>query len=409
MATALHDFLRYQVLFTVLIDADTYGSTVDVTQDVDITDSIRDISSITNEIDNGDYDIGVFTFGAITLTAKNHERKFSPAEDWRSIFPYKRDKTKVHIKFFDKAGNSVFSFRGLINDDATRAEITGNDVKFKVLSLDSILRQVQVTGGQVSSGMLFSEAIKSILNVPEITTVINYSASDVNVDLDLAIDDGDYFTDSSSKDALHELLLASNSILYIDKSDNLYVKPRTESANIFYFYGRHDPYGRENITKISSYNTGVQRAFSSIKINETVKTSAAYVDLYGFRQKEITLSFITNTVTEALIGDNILLQFQSPKEELEIEVRTEDSDSIELLDLVSVSMPYRLSPPEGLEKVSQYGVAQYGTDKYNRTYGSYRIDPTVKWKVIGITENPKKFTRTLKLRVSGVTFGDGVF
>lgn len=409
MATDLHDFLRYQVLFTVLVDENTYGDTIDVTQDVDMSEALQDISSITNEVDNGDYDIGVFTFGDITINAKNHDRKFSPSSDWRSIFPYKRDKTKVHVKFFDGNGNSSFSFRGLINDDATRSDITGNDVKIRVLSMDSILRQVKVSGGAISTTQLFSVAMKSILNVPEITNVLNYDPSRINVDLDLTIDDGDYFSDLSAKDALDELLLVSNSILYIDKNDNLYIKPRYESSTVFYFYGRGDFYGRENILSISSYNSGVQRAFSSVKINETVKTAEAYTEIYGFRQKEISNSFITNVESEALIANNILAQFRTPKEEIEIKVPTKDAIDIEILDLVSIDLNYRRIPQDGESSLPLYGVALYGENKYPQSFGSYKISPTTKWKVIAITENPKTASKKLKLRVAGTTYGDGVF
>lgn len=409
MATNLHNFLRYQVLFTVLIDKDTYGATVDVTQDIDLSDFLKDIGSITNEIDNGDYDIGVFTFGDITIKAKNHERKFSAANDWRSVFPYSRDKTKVDILFFDKDNNQNLSFRGLINDDATREDIKNNDVKIKVLSLDSILRQVKVSGGAVSTGQLFSEAMKVILNVPAITTVINYDPTNISTDLDLTVDDGDYFTDLSAKNALDELLLAANSILYIDKNDNLFVKPRAESSLIYKFYGRGDPYGRDNILKISKANSGVQRAFSSVKINETVKTDDAHVNVYGFRQKEITISYIETFSTEEAIAQNILDNFKTPKAEIEIEVPMIDSKDIEILDLVSIDFNYRKTPPDGFTTLPLYGVAQYGVNKYARTSGSYRIDPTVKWKVIGITEKPKNLSRVLKLRVSGITYGDGTF
>lgn len=409
MATTLHDFYRYEVLFTVLIGKNTYGETIDVTQDIDITELVKSISAISNDVDNGDYDIGVFVFGDITITALNNERKFSPPEDWKSIFPYSRDKTKVDVNLYDKNGTKTLSFRGLINDDATRQEINSEEIKFRVLSLDSILRQVRVSGGQVSSNQNFSVAIKNILNVPEITNVVDYSPARISVELDLPINDGDYFTDLSAKDALDELLLASNSVLYIDKQDRLFVKPRTESVNIFYFQGRGDEYGRENIFNISAYNTGVQRAFSSVKINETVATDVSYVDIYGFRQKDIGFDFITNVETEALIAQNILNAFKAPKEELEIEVPLEDSAGIELFDLVSVALDYRLVPYDIGGSLPLYGVAEYGVAKYPIAKGSNRIDPSKKWKVISIRENPTSLSRTLKLRIAGTTFGDGVF
>ena len=406
---SLHDFIRYEVLFTPLVSETEYGDTINVTKDIDVTDLLKELGSITNEVDNGDYDIGVFTFGDITIGAKNHKRQFSPAEDWRSIFPYKRDRTKVDVWFYDREQNRTLAFRGLINDDATRSGLLKNDVTFRVLSLDSILRQVEVSGGAVSSTQLFSKAMKSILNVPEITTVLNYDESRITVDIDLVIDDGDYFTDLTAKDALDELLLVSNSVLYIDKNDNLYVKPRTESTNIFKFYGRGDPYGRENIQNITGYNSGVQRAFSSVKVNDTVKTDAAYVAIYGFRQKDLTVAFVNNVETEELIAQNILDQFKTPKEELEIEVPTIDALTIELFDLVSIELNYRLIPADGEESLPLYGVAKYGEAKFPIARGSYRIDKSTKWKVIGINEKTEGRARVLKLRVAGTEYGDGTF
>lgn len=409
MATDLHTFPRYQVLFTVLESSGVYGDVVDVTEDVDLTDDVNDISNIINEVDNGDYDIGIFTFGDITLKVKNHQRKFSPAIDWRSIFPFQRDKTKVFVKFFDGDGNSVFSFRGLINDDATKADVLGNDVTFRVLSMDSILRQVRISGGTVTAGQSFSSAIKSILNVPEITGILDYDPARITLDLDLNIDNGDYFTDLSAKDGIDEILIAANSILYVDKSDRIFVKARDETTNVFQFYGRGDIYGRDNILSIRNYNSGVQRAFSSVDVNDTVVTSAPYVELYGFKQKAVSFSFITVTASNESIAENIINKFKAPKAEMEIEVPMKDSRGIELLDLCSVSLNYRLAPAKGTDYIPLYGVAQYGSDKYPQSFGSYKIDPSIKWKVIAIREKPRSLSRVLKLRVAGTEIGDGVF
>ena len=88
---------------------------------------------------------------------------------------------------------------------------------------------------------------------------------------------------------------------------------------------------------------------------------------------------------------------------------TLDSRDIELLDIASITLNYRKIPANGSDCLPLYGVAKFGIDKYPETFGSYKIDPSVKWKVIGISENPKRFTKTLKLRVAGLKFGDGVF
>ncbi|MGR3219402.1 MAG: hypothetical protein ACUZ8H_06230, partial [Candidatus Anammoxibacter sp.] len=184
-----YKFFNVRILFTPLINPDTYGSTVDVTQDIDVSDFIKSLSTIRREIDNGDNDFGIFTFGNITLTAINFTGKFNDQnENGRSIFPFMRDRTKVEIQFRDKEGNATTRFKGLLNDDATRQNLEGDTVTFRILSLDSIFRQVRVAPGSVVTGDLFSTVIKKILNVPAITSTLTYNAANITVDLDLAID-----------------------------------------------------------------------------------------------------------------------------------------------------------------------------------------------------------------------------
>jgi len=402
-------FQNYRVLFTPLRGANIYGDTVDVTADIDLTDFIKSLGTIKREIDNGDYDIGIFTFGDITLSAINFNRKFNTPDDAKSIFKWRRDRCKVEIIFYDEDGNSSTRFKGLINDDATRLDFDKSLVRFKVLSLDSIFRQVSVETGAIVSGDLFSTAIKKILNVPEITSTLTYSAANVDVDLDLAIDDGEVFSAIPVKEALDNLLIASNSILFVDNADTIYVKARRESVTQFNLYGGGDIYGRENVIAVKEYNNGIQRAFSSIKINDnTVATSAAYVAEYGFRQKDFTIDFVNTISKEEQIAATILEEFKVPKPELEIEVFSHAVEGIELLDMVSLSVDYRIAPIDSSD-IPLRGAAQRGAALRPRTIGAYRILPKVKWKVVSIEEDPSKFTTTLKLRQSGTETHDGVF
>lgn len=409
--TDAYPFLSHRVLFTPLIYENVYGDAVDVTQDIDITDFISSIGTIRQEIDNGDDDFGIFTFGNISLTAINHHGKFND-QNWNgiSIFPYRRDRTKVEIEFRDKENAASTRFVGLINDDATRHNLRDDTVSFTVLSLDSILRQVRVSPGSIVDGDLFSLAIKKVLNVPDITATIDYSAANVSVDLDLTIDSGETFSNKTASEALNDLLLASNSILYVDFGGTVYVKPRTESATIFYLHGRGDPYGRNSILEITDYNDGLQRAFSSIKLSDqTTRTSDAWVTAYGFRQKSVSFDFITDTDKEEQIGDRLLREFVVPKAELKVKVRSEDVAGIELLDLVSVNYPRMIFPDAEYGEIPMFGTAEFGTARFPVEYGSFEIDANIKWKVIGIDNQPEAFTTTLKLRQAGDETGGGYF
>lgn len=402
-----YPFVNYRVLFTVLENDNTYGATIDVTQDIDLSDFISSFGSIKREVDNGDYDFGIFTFGNLTMNAINFDRKFNTEHDALSVFPYLRDRTKVEIEFRDENDTAKSRFKGLINDDATRQNIESNSVRFVVSSLDSILRQVKVPPGAIPSGDTFQTAIRKILNVPEITSVMTYVEGNITPALNLTIDDGEVFSSVSASDALNNLLLASNSILYIDSTDTVFVKPRTVGGATYNLYGRGDMYGRDNILNIKSYNNGLHRARSSLKVNsDTVVTSDPWVSYYGFRQKSVSFDFITNTEKKEQIGQALLDEFKVPKSEMEVEVLTKDVEDIELLDTVKVNFPYQVFPTE--ESVPLCGQV---TTPFNlpKTVGSIRILPIVKWKVIGIDERPRSFTTTLKLRQAGTQSHDGVF
>jgi hypothetical protein len=403
-------FNNYKIFFTPLISEIVYGTTVDVTADIDLTDFVKSLGTIKREIDNGDYDIGIFTFGDITLNAINFSRKFNDERDALSIFPFRRDRCRVEIIFYDDEGNSSTRFVGLINDDATRIDIDKDLVRLKVLSLDSIFRQVSVPAGAIVAGDLFSTAIKKILNIPEITSTMIYSPANISVSLDLQIDEGEVFSAVPAKEALDLLLLASNSILFVDNTDTIRVKPRVQSTNIFYLYGPSDAFGRENILSIKNYNNGIQRAFNSIAVNEnTVFTNSAWVEQYGFRQKSISLDFITTTSKEQAIAENIAEEFKVPKPEVEVTVKASDFQNIDLLDLVSIDLGYRNTPHPDDEGLPMYGRAQYGTEHYAISSGSFKIYPKEKWKVTGIEENPAKNIMLLRLRQAGSSTADGFF
>ena len=405
-----YPFDNYRILFTPLIGINQYGAVVDVTQDVDITDFVKNLGSIKKELDNGDYDIGIFTFGDMTLNMINHNRKFNDPHDPRSMFKFTRDKCKVEIIFYEADGTNFTRFKGLINEDATRLNFTSGIIRFKVLSLDSIFRQVEVAPGAIVDGDSFSIAIKKILNVPAITNTLTYSAGNINVDYDGNIDVGEEFSAVRVKDALDDLLLASNSILFVDNSDVLHVKARAESATQFNLYGHGDLYGRENILKIKDFNSGLHRTFSAVSVNTTtISTDDNWIVEYGFRKKDLSFPFITTLATEEDIADNVLLAFKIPKMELKIEVSNDAVRNIELLDVVKVDYPYRTSLPPETGIMPMYGVAQYGVDYYAPTTGTFEIKSNIKWKVISIQENPVKFTTTLKLRQVGTSTHDGYF
>ncbi len=401
---------QYQVLITPLVDKDTYGTEIDVTKDIDLSDYIKEggIGTIKQDVDNGDYDIGVFTYGSITIRALNLDGRFNDEMDWRSIFKYSRDKAKVLVNFLDPQGNILISFNGLINEDGTRQDFLKDEVKFKVLSQDSVIRKTKVSGGTITNGTSFSTAIKSIINVPDITSVLAYDPTKINVGLDLTVDNGSWFDNKTTKEALDALMVASSSVMVIEDS-TMIVRTREEnSGSVFKFYGHGDLFGRENILNIKNLNTGVQRMFNSIVVNDREVSDQTYIETYSLRQKKIDLGFITENSKMETIGNNVLEEFKVPKLELEIETTTEIAKGLNLFDLVSIDYPYRVRPANE-DTLPTYGVSRYGAAVYPFIQGNMKIRPALAFKVIGFQEKPKNYKTVVKLRQCGTTISDGLF
>jgi len=317
---------NYQIFFTPLVRPNVYGDTLNVTKDIDMTDFIRSggLQSISQQVDDGDYDIGIFTFGDITLNGINIGRKFNDGRDALSVFPYTRDLCKVEVRLYDDEGGYTVRFRGLVDEQATREDIE------------------------------------------------------------------------------------NDRILIIDKNDNIIVKSRVEDRRVFVLHGRGDYYGRENIISITESNDGRQRAFSAISVNDIEVANDDWIDEYGYRQKSISLDFIDNNDTIKAVAGNILDNFKVPKPELKVKALAKDLKDIELLDTVKLYYDYRVAPYVG-DTLPLAGQVLAGQFTAARSFGSRRILPSQKWKVIEIEERASQSEITLKLRLSGNTTADGYF
>jgi len=400
----------YSVLLTPLVAKDTYGDEIDITEDVEITDYVKDkgISSILREVDNGDFDFGVFVFNSINLTCVNFDGKFSIETDSRSMFKYSRDKAKVKIHFYDGESNTpAISWQGLIDDRATKQDFNKDEVKFTLLSQDSILNRLKYLSGSVPEGSSIYTAIIRILNRPEITSVLDFQEININVARDYVIDDVSIFEDMILKDILDGFMVLTNSILYIDRDSKIIVRDRNHnSENIFELFGEGDLLGRQNIIAITEYNTGLQRTFNTVTFGEQSATNKNYADTYGDNKKDIDYNYITNEITRASICRDLVDHFKMPKIELVVTCKTSEVRDLGFFDLVSVDYPYRRKPFEG-QKLPKYGEAIYGQAKYPYIAGSLKISPDMAFKIIGIEEDPQTFHTKLKLRQVGTTFTDG--
>lgn len=384
----------------------TYGSAIDVSDHI----AIDGIDSISESIDSTDYDIGIFTFGDIQLRGINEDGYFNIPDDYRSIFRYSRDLCKVEVQFENTDGDLIV-FNGLINDEATDIDATAMTINFKVLSRDSVIRTTNVATNTVTNGMTTTAAFGVILDTAAITAVLTYDVANVNPASEIIIDDGTVFDNMPTRDALLNLLVATNSVMLIDGSGNIIIRDRSPSVltdTIHELYGPYDIKGRENIVTLQAYNTGKQRMFNAVNVNGIEAQNLPLIETFGYRKKDLTFTWITDDAKSLAIAEELLSEFSAPKIEFEVVVPSYVAKSNGLLDLFSVNYPLRVRPYPG-SFLPIVGITKIGStnEVLPQVHGSFSIDPNLGFKLIEKTEDPTSFLTTLKLRQIGTTLSDG--
>lgn len=387
---------QYKIYLTPRTNENTYGTEIEISAEI-LNNGVK---TMKKTIDSGDFDVGVYVFGDISLKVINNNGYFSEESDLRSVFSYSRDLAKIRVTYVDNTGEST-RFKGLINEDATKEDFTKEEITFKVLSLDSVFRTTRVAGGLVTNGVSASDALGVILNQSKITNVLNFSAANVNPDNDITVDDGSHFDNKTVKTAVNELLLATNSVLIIDSSDNIIVKAREPDVldNAFNLYGPYDIAMRQNIISLRKFNRGYHRVFTSCVVEGTAYTDVPFSLDYGFRQKTVSLGFITADSTKTSIATSLTEEFKNPKTEFEVECETSTVKDLDLLKLISVNYPLRIKRYDD-SFLPIVGDTKIGDSDAPLPYlfGNNFITPDMAFKIIEISENPSRFTTVLKLR-----------
>ncbi len=383
------------------------------------------MGNVSQTIDNGNYDIGVYTYADLVITLINYNGLFNDDTQSSSMFYFTRDRAKVRVEYQDQAGGTNIVFNGIINDEATLQDFAKDTIKIRVLSRDSILRKTKVAGGVISDGSSISTALQALLNRPAITNVMGYDASKISVGYDAVIDDATPFSEKDTRNVLESLLAASGSVFYIDSENDMVVATRAvnteallllengegailledditpiglETNNIsLKLYGGGDPFQRDNIVSIKNYNTGLQRTFNTITVNDETATDDIYVDRYGIGLKTYSFDFITSTLTHLAIAEYYLGQFKAPKNELEVIVKADVAKNVGILDPVTVSFKPR-HKSFNRHRVPLAGVAIAGSDYAPYIIGGLKINDNKNWKIIGISQDTKSFLTTLRLR-----------
>lgn len=369
------------------------------------------IGNISFSLDPSAFDVGLFFSSKVTIFLENSRGKYSNQDNSRSIWSGfdTRDGSifKLDCGYIDENSQEVsnIAFQGIIKSK-TFEEDGDDNVKFDVFGFEQVFADIKVQVGSLVPATV-SDTIFSILNKPEITSIITVNLSNIIPDNDIFIDSPSVFNNESIKNVLSTLLLITNSVAYIDKDRILHIKNRKEKDDIVLQLSSNSQIGlQDNILTIKRF-TGEARIFNLFKTTDNVYYSESAVDLqmiYGINIKEINLDSLSNGTTIQSVLDRLVREFSVPKEEFEIETDYL-GDAIQLLDKVYLEVfpdviDTGFPPPI-------CGQAICGSAVLTDFYGSIIIYGDKVYKVLKITHDLKKMITKLYIRNVGISFDDG--
>lgn len=407
---------KIHVYITPFDDDGNYTDEIEVTDDVDL----KTLGTITNSLDNNEFDIGVFRTSNVKLNLINQDGRYSEADAIRSIFKFKRIDSLVRITwepgdhklyagFFTPSDCPVVSeeidiFKGLLNDEPSKMDARKQNIRFTVLGLEDLFDRVEVPIASISNGDSFETVFLTLLNQTAITDLLTVSAGNINAGINETIDDKSALENKTVLQALKQMLLPSNSVLIIE-NNTVIISPREASASLdFTFYGQSSRNGVENILDISDITDGQNRVFNYFTWADTTELdqSVSSVTQYGIRPKEIDTNLIDDASTSKIgnILNSLLTEFQDPKKEFNLVTPlTVDTLGLGLLDRVSVDYPtIVLESDEGDIPFYDTGLIYDTGVTYPAEIGTLEILSSERFKILERRVNLKTETIDFRLR-----------
>lgn len=396
-------------------DSGVYTDWIDVTEDVDQSS----LGQISQQLDNTDYDFGVYRNSSMTLTMRNDHGRYSDIDVQQSIFRTKRSNSLCRITFDLDPNDAILGdailgdaylsyetdvFVGLLSDEALVMDLDKLSVSFQLLGRESVFTQVNVPN-TIANGDNLSAIVYACLNQPLITGILNIDPANINLGIDEASDDVsslvDATTAATASDAIDEILRISNSILYIS-GDDVIVAPRTPSVDVKKtFFGQASLLGPEDIVNIQGIKTGLSRTFNYLTWDNGagVAQSADSIALYGIRSNTVSSSLITDTTKQNNLLAQLITEFGFPKQEFQLTTPISyETLALNLLDRVAIDYPtVFVSVKEGIP-LPVCGQAICGEAVLPRGLWAFTIDTTKNQKIIGKKIDAKTGNITFQLR-----------
>ena len=402
---------RWRVYLKLFDDNGDYQSDwLEITDDVDM-DSI---GSISKDLDNTEYDVGVYRASNFKMKLRNTAGRFSDIGSPNTIFSYKRSNTLVKVTWehtdetaicgialADECWTSeeITVFTGLLNDEASEIELASQSISFTVLGRESIFQKCVVPYSSISAGQSLNTVLYTILNQSDITAVMTIDSGNISVGLNQTLDVVTNLENKTVQEALSELLLMGNAVMYLD-GDSLIISARTATASVIKtFYGQGSSQGSENIQDVKKLKSGIARTFNFWTWQDTALYSedASSRALYLTRKKEIGSDSFTDTSKRTSILNSLRDEFGLPKQEMDLYTPLNyETMDLELLDRIAIDYPVVYA--EQLNELPVCGSAVLGAAVLPNVIYDFSITTETNFKILGKSIDVKSGIVKLKIR-----------
>lgn len=407
------NILGWKVYIKPFADDGVYQSDwIDVTEDVDQ----ETLGILSRQLDDTEYDIGVYRNSSIQLTMRNDHGRYSDINVQQSIFKFKRSNSLVRFTYQKDedgpicgdmvSGDAYLSeevdiFIGLLSDESLSLDLDALKTPFQVLGLETILETALVPLTDIANGDLFSSILYACLNQSVITEVLTVDPLNINLGVDLAVDDLSTFdANSTVDDVVKEILKISNSVFFVNES-TIYIAPRSPSVDLkATFYGQASDLAPENIVTIQKIKTGLARTFNSLSWNDSpvLVQDPFSIEKLGVRTREFNSSLITDHTKQTTVLDSVLAEFGNPAQELDLVVPiTFDNLALSLLDRVTMDYPIVYKSVFGAD-IPICGHSVCGSAVLPKGLWAFSTNTETEFKILSTKMNMKSGNITFHLR-----------
>lgn len=346
-----------RIYLTPFQDSGEFGDEIEITNDVDL----GSLGKIKRSLDNSTYDIGVLRYNNLNLKLQNSHGKYSDVLNLRSVFRFRRSGSKIRVTWAPGppaicgvaiCGQTILSeevniFRGILNDDAAKMSADDQIIQFIALSYDSQFSKLIVPFADLDAGDTLKDVLVKILDQPAMTRYATIDPDNFDLQVNYVIDDLSWFENKTAKEAVEKILLAANSVVFVE-DESIKTRGRITTEDVmFSFFGQASTLGNENIASIDDFRNGQNRLINFIRWRdegEALRDDES-ITKWGASLKEIDCEFVTNGVKQLQTATSILGEFAQPKKELSLGALM-DADTIELkfLDRVDIDYPTVFKP-----------------------------------------------------------------